>query len=230
MSVPRGYVDYVIQQARLDNSLQGLTKFIQDPNGEQQYQVNIVCIDFAQGQPHTPQQWRIEPRDGYHTYPGYIHTTLPSRSDQNQRSHEHMRQRIMMQMTTIPENIEGRIILVEDIDRHVVAHLGTQYNLPLSFLATYLTTELSNSPAHEPEPPLMTLAPSKSISDHCMHLHYQRVIDLGIGKQRKKLYSRSNVRRTLKPTPLLDERCPGLARSCCSLYLCHDENDKWICR
>ncbi|KAF2115679.1 hypothetical protein BDV96DRAFT_599254 [Lophiotrema nucula] len=227
--MPRSYTDYVKEQSNLDNSLQGLAEFIQDPNGQQQFPVNIACIDFAQRQTDAPRLWRVDPGDGHDTIPESVHWTPHSPNfPSDQRSHEYTRKKKLTEMTTIPDDIQGRIILVEDIDRHSIAYLGTQYNIPLSFFATYLTTDLSQS-EHEPQPPSIVLAPSQMIGDQFMHLHYQRVVELGTMKQRKNLYLRSNVRRLVKPTPLLNKRCPGLARSCCSLYLCNDDKDKWIC-
>ncbi|KAF2005327.1 hypothetical protein P154DRAFT_616551 [Amniculicola lignicola CBS 123094] len=227
----RRYTDYVKEQASLDRSLQGLADFLQDLNGRQQFPVNVFCIDFAPGRTCAPQPWRIDPGDGYPPCPtsaGWTPYGNIANTKSPETPHKDVKVKKLRQVTTIPDDIRGRIIVVEDMNRYTVAHLGVRYNLPLSFFATYLTTELPTAD-HEPQPPTIALPPSKMLGDQDIHLQYQRVIDLGTTKQREKLYVRSNVRRLVRPTPLLNKRCPGLARSCCSLYLCRDEKDKWIC-
>lgn len=223
------YERYVKDQAHRSPSLIRLTKFLADQTKEQVYTVNITCIDYRDGLAAEPESWHIDPSgrqiciDGdqkpYLT-PGSIPvTTTLGKSGK----------RGLDQLTTVPDNAQGRILLLENIDRHIVAYLAMKFDINPTFFATYIDTTFYDFETNPP-PPSIVAMPSVSIAQEGVHIHYQTVLDLGegLGPMKANVKTASNVPRSVKPTPCLSNHQLALARGCCSI-IGKMVNRKWIC-
>lgn len=134
-------------------------------------------------------------------------------------------------LTSISEQICGRLLIIEDISASMISSLGTRLNIDPMFFANYISTEFHNL-EDKPPPPSLALFPSywSSRSD-MFHLQYQRVVDLGKGtiyNQTVATKTLGNVPRNVRRLPGLQRRHIGIARGCCSVWMKKIVNT-WIC-
>lgn len=225
------YTEFVSQQATQNPCLQGLVDFLKDECRKQVHSVKISYTDFVRGKHRPPVVCEIQPWDG--TLQTVLGQNCPARDFPGTGSHpprQTVRDRKLREVTTVPDEVHGRIVVVENIDRNTVSHLGARYNIQPLFFATYLDTEFRHLEERAP-PPTIAIAPSRTIKKDSIHLHYQRVLDLGNACRKLKhtLQISGNVHRLVKPIPPLSDRSLALARTCCSILLRYIDEGKWIC-
>ncbi|KAK4663970.1 uncharacterized protein QC763_501220 [Podospora pseudopauciseta] len=124
----------------------------------------------------------------------------------------------------------GRIVLVENIQPHLVSFLGEILDVDPIFFAGHVTTDFKDI-EKAPPPPSLTLFPSQIAENGYLHLHYQQVLDLGsadVFTSSYSLKSDSNVPRNVRRLPHLSGRQIALARACCSI-LVKKIKGIWIC-
>lgn len=228
----KSYAEFVLQQATQNPYLQGLVEFLQDKDRRQNHSVTISCLDFGRDDIRPPKTWEIKPQDGKlqtSVVPGCTGRDLPVTRSQLPR--ETIRDKKLKEVTTVPEDVHGRIVVMENIDRYTVSHFGALFDIQPLFFATYIDTEFFHL-EERPPPPNLAIAPSRTIKKDSVHLHYQRVLDLGkvSGQLRHTLQVFSNVHRSVKPIPPLSDCCLALARTCCSILLRSIGQEKWICK
>ncbi|KAK0749760.1 hypothetical protein B0T18DRAFT_437194 [Schizothecium vesticola] len=127
--------------------------------------------------------------------------------------------------------IHGRILLVENIQPHLISLLGENLDVDPVFFAGHITTDFKDI-EKAPPPPSLALFPSQIAERGYLHLHYQQVLDLGSANQFRSssysLKSDSNVPRNVRRLPHLSGRQLALARACCSI-LVKKLKGSWIC-
>ena len=126
----------------------------------------------------------------------------------------------------------GRILLVENIQPHLISLLGEILDVDPIFFAGHVTTDFKDI-EKAPPPPSLALFPSQIAKKGCLHLHYQQILDLGSAGSFKSssynLKSDSNVPRNVRRLPHLSGRQLALARACCSI-LVKKIKGLWICK
>ncbi|KAK3305061.1 uncharacterized protein B0T15DRAFT_188054 [Chaetomium strumarium] len=125
----------------------------------------------------------------------------------------------------------GRILLVENIQPHLISLLGEILDVDPIFFAGHVTTDFQDI-EKAPLPPSLAFFPSQIAEKGYLHLHYQQVLDLRSSGAFKSssysLKSDSNVPRNVRRLPHLSGRQLALARACCSI-LVKKIKDSWIC-
>ncbi|KAK3901711.1 hypothetical protein C8A05DRAFT_44695 [Staphylotrichum tortipilum] len=125
----------------------------------------------------------------------------------------------------------GQVLLVENIQPHLISLLGEILDVDPIFFAGHVTTEFQDI-EKAPPPPSLALFPSQIAEKAYLHLHYQQVLDLGRADAFKfssySLKSDSNVPRNVRRLPRLSGRQLALARACCSI-LVKKIDCSWIC-
>lgn len=124
----------------------------------------------------------------------------------------------------------ARIVLVENIQPHLVSFLGEILDVDPIFFAGHVTTDFKDI-EKAPPPPSLALFPSQIAENGYLHLHYQQVLDLGsadVFTSSYSLKSDSNVPRNVRRLPHLSGRQLALARACCSI-LVKKIKSIWIC-
>ncbi|KAK4641509.1 hypothetical protein QC761_501220 [Podospora bellae-mahoneyi] len=124
----------------------------------------------------------------------------------------------------------GRIVLVENIQPHLVCLLGEIFDVDPIFFAGHVTTDFKDI-ENAPPPPSLALFPSQIAENGYLHLHYQQVLDLGsadLFTSSYSLKSDSDVPRNVRLLPHLSGRQIALARACCSI-LVKKIKGIWIC-
>ncbi|RYP09067.1 hypothetical protein DL765_008589 [Monosporascus sp. GIB2] len=82
------------------------------------------------------------------------------------------------QLVQIPPIVHGRILFVENIQPRLISLLGESLDIDPVFFAGHITTDFEDI-EKAPPPPFLALFPSQ-IAEKChLHIHYQRVVDLG---------------------------------------------------
>lgn len=125
----------------------------------------------------------------------------------------------------------ARIVLVENIQPHLVSFLGEILDVDPIFFAGHVTTDFKDI-EKAPPPPSLALFPSQIAENGYLHLHYQQVLDLGsadVFTSSYSLKSDSNVPRNVRRLPHLSGRQLALARACCSI-LVKKIKSIWICK
>jgi hypothetical protein len=122
-----------------------------------------------------------------------------------------------------------RVLIIEDVDRHIASYLGARYDISPFFFANHLHNSFSN---FEERPPLGSLTiPSIHCKGKSIHLHYRQVIDLGLARREssKQTCTNSNLTRSVSLAPPISTRSLGWARSCCSIMKKSISQDQWLC-
>jgi hypothetical protein len=140
-------------------------------------------------------------------------------------------------ITTLPQYCYGRIILAEDIHGPMIENLGTKLDIDPLFFACHISTRLEGQLDQLYTSPREHL-PSQSMRKGYLHLHYQRVLDLGpcSGLENDESYQiyLETVTNTARKGRILP--CPyakrqlAILRGCCSMILTARSADSWICK
>ena len=227
------FADYVKEQQSRNPCLHGLVEFLVDIDGSQVHPVNCFSLDCSQNKFESPRSWILRPRNG--SAPSAESTMSKplsaSQPSSLQEPNESSVQRTLQEMTTIPPQKQGRVIMIENIDRHTVSYLGALYDISPLFFATHIDTVFHNI-EDRPPPPVFATSPSRFCGQDWINLHYQRVLDMSEGPEFRadKLYFDSNIARSVSLLVSLSGRRIALARSCCSVIKKRNAAKQWICR
>ncbi|CAI4218905.1 unnamed protein product [Parascedosporium putredinis] len=135
------------------------------------------------------------------------------------------------QFLRTPATIHGRILFVENIQPRTIGLLGESLDIDPVFFANHISTHFEDIEKAQP-PPYLSLFPSRIVENNHLHIHCQRVIDLGSADEFSgsayAFRTNSNVPRNVRLLPPLSGRQLGLARTCCSVLL-KRFNNSWIC-
>jgi hypothetical protein len=138
----------------------------------------------------------------------------------------------LAQLINATPTTEGRILLVENIQPHLISLLGETLDVDPIFFAGHVTTDFRDI-EKAPPPPSLALFPSQIVERGYLHLHYQQVLDLGNADEFKSssysLKSDSNVPRNVRRLPHLSGRQLALGRACCSILLKRFKGS-WTCK
>jgi hypothetical protein len=139
-------------------------------------------------------------------------------------------------ITILPQNCYGRIILAENIHGPMIEHLGSELDIDPLFFACHISTRLEGKLDQLFASPREHL-PSQSMRKGYLHLHYHRVLDLGPCSSLEDdepyqiyLETVTNIARKgrILPYPYA-KRQLGTVRGCCSMILTK-QSDSWICK
>jgi hypothetical protein len=139
-------------------------------------------------------------------------------------------------ITMLPQNCYGRIILTEDIDGPMMESLGTELDIDPLFFACHISTRLEGQLDQLFASPREHV-PSQSMRKGIIHLHYQRVLDLGPcsagNDESYQMYLETvnNIARKgrILPYPYA-KRQLAIVRSCCSMMISAQNANSWICK
>ncbi|KAK4233549.1 zinc transport protein ZntB [Achaetomium macrosporum] len=127
--------------------------------------------------------------------------------------------------------IQGRVLLVENIRPNLISLLGALLDIDPVFFAGHIATDYGDI-EKAPAPPSIALFPSQIAERGYLHLHFQRVFDMGTSEDFKgaayALKTESNTPRNIRLLPPLSGRQLALARANCSILL-KQIRDSWIC-
>lgn len=125
-----------------------------------------------------------------------------------------------------------RMIFVEDTSPWLIVQLGGILDIDPVFFANYVNTDFKDI-ENSPPPPSLALLPSLISQTGHLHLHYQRLLDLGSADSFKDstyaFKTGANVPRNVRRLTPLSGRQLALARTCCSL-LTKSLGTSFICR
>jgi len=125
----------------------------------------------------------------------------------------------------------GRILFVENIRPRLISVLGEILDVDPIFFAGHVATDFPDI-EQAPPPPALALFPSQAAEWGYLHIHYQRVIDLGSADSFRgsayALKTDSNIPRNTRRLPPLSGRQLALARACCSV-LVKKLQTSWVC-
>ena len=214
------YAEYVDAQIPHNSCLKKLAEFLHGRNGNQVYSTKFSSIDFSQGNSRNPRSWEIRAKDASFTPASFGVSTASGLSEEQK----------LQDILNIPSDAQGRILIIEDVDRHIASLLGEEYDISPFFFANHLDNSFSD---YEERPSLAALTiPSIHCKGDSIHLHYRRVIDLGTTtcQPLHQMSTESNVSRSVKMTPQISAHSLGWARSCCSIMKKRISKDQWICK
>jgi hypothetical protein len=131
----------------------------------------------------------------------------------------------------ISQQASGVVILLEDPGPVDVEKLGASLDINPLFFGGHVATAYEG--VEKQPPPIMTMFPSQAATQDFIHIHYQKVVDLG--KQRLprdtpyKLIVPGNIPRQVRRMQALSGRQLGLLRTCTSVLLKRFSHGTWIC-
>lgn len=227
------FADYVKEQQSHNPCLHGLVEFLADVDGRQVHPVNFFSLDCSQNKFESPRPWNLRHSNGSAQSTGATTSTPLSASKplSLEESNESSAQTVLREMMTIPPGKQGRVILIENIDRHTVSYLGALYGISPLFFATHIDNIVHNF-EDCPPPPVFATSPSRFCGQDWVNLHYQRVLDIGEGPESgvDTLFFDSNITQRVKILASLSGRRIALARSCCSVIKTSNTANQWICQ
>ncbi|KAF4453130.1 Zinc transport protein ZntB [Fusarium austroafricanum] len=121
--------------------------------------------------------------------------------------------------TSIPPNVT-RLVFVENITPNIINQIGKSLDIDPLFFADYITTDFRDL-EKQPPPPSLAILPSLISEKPYLHLHYQRILDLGSSETFRDsdyvLHTNSNAPRNVRRLVPLSGRQLALARANCSI-------------
>ena len=123
------------------------------------------------------------------------------------------------------DDIQGRLLLIEDLCKDVIEMLGSTLEIDPFFFASHLDIP---QPDIAMTRPYTATLPSVSRSQKFLSLHYHRVLALEHKAVKDKLFRDMNVPRKLKILPSIQGLDVGLARHCCSILETVSKDGLWL--
>ena len=128
------YSEYVDAQIPSHPCLKGLADFLHGYGKTQVHPTKFSSIDFAQGNSQNPQSWEIRARDALFTTASFgVSVALGTSEEQK-----------LQDILDIPSDAQGRVLIIEDMDRHIASYLGARYDISPFFFANHLHNSFSN--------------------------------------------------------------------------------------
>ena len=181
----RSYQSRVAAQSLRNPCLQTLSKFLSDDNSNQNA-CRIVCLEFSSVSA-TPHRENLD----LNNLNFLLNAKVQGRKE-----------------------IQGRILLIEDLSKDVIEMLGSSLNIDPFFFASQL--DIPQPQIAITRPYTVTL-PSVTKSQNFLTLHYHRVLVLEHTAIKERLLRNMNAPRKLKILPSVMGLDIGLARHCCSI-------------
>ena len=124
------------------------------------------------------------------------------------------------------KKVQGRILIVEDLDKRTVELLGSTFDIDPMFFAGHIHALWNGQDTQLPD---QCILPSQSKRQPFMNIHYHRILSFDkIMPPAKKLLRRMNVDRKVVILPVSKDRYIGLAQHCISVLLARG-NAFWTC-
>ncbi|KAK4466235.1 hypothetical protein QBC42DRAFT_329323 [Cladorrhinum samala] len=198
------YKDHILARSHRNPCIDGLIKHLEDARVSRAPST-IVAIDYLP------------------------HSTKPPKSPYCRTVPEAELSRVLHDTSSV----NGRILLVEDIQPRLVHLLGGALGLDPLFFAGHISTDAKDV-EKGPASPSLALFPSQIAERGLLHLHYQQVVDLGSADDFKdcsyNLHTNSNIPRNVRRLPHLAGRQLGLARRCISAVVKNvGDSQSWTC-
>jgi hypothetical protein len=116
-----------------------------------------------------------------------------------------------------PGDLQGRILVVEDLDKRIVELFGHHLNIDPMFFAGHIHVPWAGLQAQSPD---QCTLPSQSKRQNFTNIHYHRTISFdAVTPPAKKLLRRMNVDRKVVVSPISKNQYVGLAQHCTSVLL-----------
>lgn len=112
--------------------------------------------------------------------------------------------------------LQGQILILEDLDRTIVEHLGDQLDIDPLFFASHLDSPWITLDVQTPE---LAVLPSRLRPERFANIHFhQTILFESSSIPSRKLLLDSNVDRKVVVLPASSRGCIGLVRRCISVY------------
>jgi hypothetical protein len=121
-------------------------------------------------------------------------------------------------------HFQGRILLIEDIDKRTVECLGSRLNIDPLFFAGHIHTPWARSEAQVPE---QCILPSQSGRQPYANIHHHRTVVFDKDPPAKKLLRRANIERKVVISPLPKNQHVGIMQHCTSVLLSKHKT-RWL--
>lgn len=198
----RSYRDFVTSQSLRNPCLANLCQFLDTQTKDSAS--NHVCIEFLPGQ-SSPQHRQVKIQD----LPQFCHDAR-----------------------TGDGSVQGRVLLVEDLDTTTIEILGSYFDLNPIFFASHIHAPHWENAFQTPE---VATLPSRLKPQTFVNIHYHRSVVLhGDLQATEKLTTSSNVRRKVsiisnsETWPFNRGGKVALIQQCCSIYVRTLPNQTWL--
>jgi hypothetical protein len=124
------------------------------------------------------------------------------------------------------EELHGRILVIEDIDKRTLEYLGSRLDIDPLFFAGHIHTPWAGSDAQVPE---QCILPSQSRHQPYTNIHHHRTIQFDKAPPAKKLLRRANIERKVVISPLAKNEHVGIMQHCTSVLL-SKQKTHWLGR
>lgn len=132
---------------------------------------------------------------------------------------------------TFPQ-LGGMVVLLEDPGPDEIEKLGSALDIDPIFFCGHVATAYKDV-EKEPPPPIMTMFPSQASSQEFVHIHCQKVLDLGVERllagTTYTLVLPGNCPRQVRLMQPLSGRQLALLRTCTSVLRKRLGENTWVC-
>jgi hypothetical protein len=201
------YQEYVERLCKRKPSLLNLCQFLSVPSSDHE-PCRVVSLDFFE-HCNTPIQTELD-------YDGLYLALKEYGAEETMESECDLESAIKAEAWNKRQKIEGRILLIEDIDKRTIEHLGSRLDIDPMFFAGHLHSPWKGHGSQVPE---QSLLPSQSRGKQFVNIHHHRIILFDKVPPAKKLLRRASVDRKVVVTPLSNDQHIGIVQHCCSVWL-----------
>jgi hypothetical protein len=125
-----------------------------------------------------------------------------------------------------PSDCQGRIIIVEDLNKALIETLGSSLDIDLLFFASHIHGPGVDTASSTPS---VAILPSKVTAQNFLSLQYQRSVDFGAcSVVLRKMFRNSNIPRKVVLLPPVKDIYIGLEQQGCSILLPSTGSKPWL--
>ena len=133
---------------------------------------------------------------------------------------------LLLQSNVRNEDIQGRLLVIEDLSPKIIEILGSLLNIDPLFFAVHLDV---HRPTMASTRPSMALLPSRAQSQDFLNLHYHRVLEHSENPASSRSLLRDmNIERKVVILPQVQGVHVGLVRHCCSVLKTTGQDGLWL--
>jgi hypothetical protein len=113
-----------------------------------------------------------------------------------------------------PKNLQGRIVIIEDLDRHTIETLGTHLDIDPVFFAAHIYQPWRSLHAQTPD---QSILPSQMKRQCFTNIQFHRAVLFDERPPAKKILREMNIDRKVVVLPTTKDRHIGFVQSCTSV-------------
>ncbi|KAF2691303.1 hypothetical protein K458DRAFT_455660 [Lentithecium fluviatile CBS 122367] len=221
MAPMSAYHQYVERLRNRKPSLSDLCHFLSYPPSEQQ-PCRVVSLDFFENA-QAPKRTQLD-------YDGLYLTLNGGKSDRPLGRELDLESGIeakaWIESRSLQECFQGRLLIVEDIDKRTMEYLGWRLDIDPLFFAGHLHIPWTGSEAQAPE---QCILPSQTKRQSFTNIHHHRTVlfDDKAPPPAKKLLRQANISRKVVISPLPQNQYVGIVQHCTSVLLSRQKTH-WI--